>query len=750
MAEEDFQINIVAKANMEGAREAAANIDQVAAATEKAAQSAKKASAANAEYAAQLTGSGQSAMANAVKQINEAEERRNSLISQRQAIIETETERLEALAAGDKKRADVLAGEVEMRKEAYQIQMASTLSDEESMALAQTRYAQREAINRQAQVEAELTRQISEAQEALNAQLVEEEAIRLRNAELAGAEGEGALAGAGFAARRGLGSMLGIGVRGLAGGLPQIAAFIAFSEIIRTVTGELKTAKKEAEETAKAQEAAAKATMERFKALGDAAKASLGEAKAEAEALTKTLDELAGTAEKSRARLDKLGDAKAQYDAAMVDQKEAEAMAGAKDDVERAKIKADADRERATIKARAEAEKIVREQKGTEGDLANVIGSRDEGAARVGAARQADATAQGVLSERKSDYLTSNRVRIEAEAAARAADTPDRVRSQEADFKYREAVKAAEAAREREKASLLNLDEATEKATATGQRVAELAATLDSLNAKVKEAQEKAQIAKYKADAQTIKSGLESGNVDKAGDEAVQAAKRKQDEELAREKDRQTKADVAVSEEQKRALEGDIRALEELLKQSGGGRLVGPGGAPMAGAGFTGAFMGAVPLGFGTRGSVNGHDGLASGGLRSGHVQGAQSTPTDFDKAKQFQIQGLTPGSGTNFKDAFRFQIDTRTAHQRNIDEAINGVSSANSDPAQAVIRDAENFLRNPNSKDAEKEKMMELLKRLIQHAEKGVGADGKQMQELEQLKHKMDQIEGQLRNNLQ
>ena len=218
------------------------------------------------------------------------DERRNALISQRVAIQEAETELLAAAAQGEQQKVSELNAEIEVRRESLELQRLGILSEEEAAAIALERFRSREAIALQDRAQEQLNRQlIAQAdregelaraeleKNQLNQELMEEEAIRRRNLETtlanvratqaqAAAEAEateaGALKGAGYAARRGVAGALGIGVRALAGGIPQIAAFIALSEVVKALADLWKSVHQEA--------AAARAEQEKFVASLDA------------------------------------------------------------------------------------------------------------------------------------------------------------------------------------------------------------------------------------------------------------------------------------------------------------------------------------------------------------------------------------------------------------------------------------------------------------------------------------------------
>lgn len=74
------------------------------------------------------------------------EERRNSILVQRQALISTEVEALTLEAAGQTEAAAALTAEVELRRAALQIQQSTNLSEEESLVLARQRISAEEQI----------------------------------------------------------------------------------------------------------------------------------------------------------------------------------------------------------------------------------------------------------------------------------------------------------------------------------------------------------------------------------------------------------------------------------------------------------------------------------------------------------------------------------------------------------------------------------------------------------------------------
>lgn len=92
-----------------------------------------------------LAAADQAAGAQAAERLAQ-EERRNSILIQRQALIASEVEALALEAAGETEAAAALTAEVELRRAALQIQQSTNLSEEESLVLARQRIAAEEQI----------------------------------------------------------------------------------------------------------------------------------------------------------------------------------------------------------------------------------------------------------------------------------------------------------------------------------------------------------------------------------------------------------------------------------------------------------------------------------------------------------------------------------------------------------------------------------------------------------------------------
>lgn len=80
------------------------------------------------------------------QEINLQEERRNSILIQRQALIASETEALLLEAAGQTEQAAALTAEIELRRVALGIQQSTNLSEEESLLLARQRITAEQQI----------------------------------------------------------------------------------------------------------------------------------------------------------------------------------------------------------------------------------------------------------------------------------------------------------------------------------------------------------------------------------------------------------------------------------------------------------------------------------------------------------------------------------------------------------------------------------------------------------------------------
>jgi hypothetical protein len=105
-----------------------------------------------AEMEAALTAEERSAAAVETERLA-IEERRASLVTQRQIIADIELEQTQAAAAGDTQRAAILEIELNIRKQALQLQISAALSEEEATAIATQRVAAEAQITFQKQLQ---------------------------------------------------------------------------------------------------------------------------------------------------------------------------------------------------------------------------------------------------------------------------------------------------------------------------------------------------------------------------------------------------------------------------------------------------------------------------------------------------------------------------------------------------------------------------------------------------------------------
>ncbi|MDR3405111.1 MAG: hypothetical protein P4L99_21635 [Chthoniobacter sp.] len=137
------------------AKENTAAVAAQADATEKLATlQARTPTAADRAYNQDLSSSAAAAMStpeedSAEQRAIAAEERKNSLISQRHALLETELELLNAERAGETAKAQVLEQELLIRREALALQRGTLLSEEEAMATAEAKVVAEREITAQ-------------------------------------------------------------------------------------------------------------------------------------------------------------------------------------------------------------------------------------------------------------------------------------------------------------------------------------------------------------------------------------------------------------------------------------------------------------------------------------------------------------------------------------------------------------------------------------------------------------------------
>jgi hypothetical protein len=143
-----FQVNIVTTATGDGAEKTAADLQAVKTAAAEAAPAVEALAAAEEKMAATTAArrAGGSSLASdpvafmaqgdsqEAEKLTAAEERRNSLIQQRQAIISTETEAMALQLAGREEEAAALDGELAVMRESYALQTKALLTEEEATA----------------------------------------------------------------------------------------------------------------------------------------------------------------------------------------------------------------------------------------------------------------------------------------------------------------------------------------------------------------------------------------------------------------------------------------------------------------------------------------------------------------------------------------------------------------------------------------------------------------------------------------
>lgn len=498
-----------------------------------------------------------------LEEINLAEEKRLSLMRQRETILATETEALAVEAAGDTAHATALQREILIMREAVRIQQAGLFTEEQALAIATERVVAVETIAA-----------TERAQAALNAERVAEENALLAIERRQTIEMEKQAAAQG-ALMRSLASTAGskLGVGGIAGaltgGIGGIAAVIGIDLAIQALSATLAGAEKKAHETAKAQETAAKAEQERLKGFADATKQAMTDAETVANSLLKSLDEVIRKAVQGKQQIDALEGAKAENADVKLDQEEQNAIAAEPTQEGKARVRGEFEQKRMEARQKADTE-----QKNRDVAFANMTAEQVRRAREQAESDAAAAT--GAVAERQGDFQSKEAVATGAEKERRTLKAKHQEEADRATAEGRGAAlplileqqaKEQKAADERAAAKRAEADEARKNL----DRVQQHEKTLGAAAAKLREADEKAQnelaTAKLKADTAQTKQGTEAASlVTKTSQEIQEGAKK--DAAAARErakklKDAKDKAAKEVNDEEQRKLDAQIKELEK-------------------------------------------------------------------------------------------------------------------------------------------------------------------------------------------